>query len=81
MKLGLLFETGIDVASVKERPTFVTFQHKLMQEYAGGYYVQQTLEKSTDIQVLKHNFQGYVTFFFVKNVQISGLCNPTSCHN
>ena len=51
MKLGLLFETGIDVTSVAERPTFVTFQHKLLQEYAGGYFICKRLEKSSDVQV------------------------------
>ena len=51
LKLGLLFETGVDVASVRELPIYLCFQHKLLQEYSGSYYVNRRLEHSPDVKV------------------------------
>ena len=51
MKLGLLFETGADVASVRQRPTFVCFSHKLLQEYSGSYFLSKFLDTVPNIQV------------------------------
>ncbi len=45
MELGLLSETGADVASVKERPTFVSFPHKLLQEFAAARFIARRLER------------------------------------
>ena len=39
MKLGLLYETEMDTASVHERSTYVCFKHPLLQEYSGAYYI------------------------------------------
>ena len=52
LKLGMLYETGIDVASIKGRPTYLSFQHKMLQEFAGSVFIQQSLHKSTDAKVI-----------------------------
>ena len=51
LKLGLLFETGTDIASVRNMPTFLSFQHKIFQEYSGACFVTKILENSKDMQV------------------------------
>ena len=50
MKLGSLFETGIDVANVREQPTYVSFHHKSLQEFAAAYYIHQSF-KTQDVKV------------------------------
>ena len=50
LKLGLLFETGRDRASVRNH-SLLSFYHKIFQEYSGAYFVSKTLQKSRDIQV------------------------------
>ena len=62
LKLGLLFETGIDTASTKNQPTFLSFQHKIFQEYSGAYFVSKRLQCSLDIRV-KFN----IVFFALRN--------------
>ena len=52
MKLGLLFETGIDVARETDQSTYVSFQHKILQDYAAAYYIEKCLRKSKNIQVI-----------------------------
>ena len=54
LKLGLLFDTGVDVGTVRELPTFVCFQHKLLQEYSGAYHVSQRLERAQDMKVTSY---------------------------
>ena len=56
MKLGLLTESGQKVASIKEQATYVSFGHKLLQEWAGAYYIARCLERTTDIKV---NINGF----------------------
>ena len=51
MKLGLLSESGQNVATIREPLTFVSFGHKLLQEWAGAYYIARCLERTTDIKV------------------------------
>ena len=51
MKLGLLSESGQNVARIREQPTYVSFGHKLLQEWAGAYYIARCLERTTDIKV------------------------------
>ena len=51
LKLGLLFEAGVDVATLGTAVTYLCFQHKLLQEYSRSYYITKSLEKTTDIKV------------------------------
>ena len=46
MKLGLLFETSTDAATVKEQRSYVCFVHKMLQDYAAGYFVAKSVEKT-----------------------------------
>ena len=55
LKLGLLFEIGTDTASIGNIPTFLSFHHKIFQEYSGAYFVSKTLEKSQDIKVIEND--------------------------
>ena len=50
MKLGLLFETSTDKATVREQHSTVCFVHKMLQDYAAGYFVAKTVER-TDCEV------------------------------
>ena len=52
MKLGLLYETEMDVASVHERSTYVCFKHPLLQEYSGAYYIEKRLQEAPSVKVL-----------------------------
>ena len=51
MKIGLLNETGVEEASLREQPTFVSFSHKLLQEYAASVYTSKSLESSAENKV------------------------------
>ena len=51
MKLGLLSESGQNVARIREQPIYVSFGHKLLQEWASAYYIVKCLERTTDIKV------------------------------
>ena len=51
LKLGLLFEAGVDAATLGSAVTYLCFQHKLLQEYSGSYYITKSLEKTTDLKV------------------------------
>ena len=51
MKLGLLFETGIDVARETDQSTYVSFQHKILQDFAAAYYIEMCFRKSRNIEV------------------------------
>ena len=55
-KLGLLFETGIDTASVRNQSTFLSFQHKIFQEYSGAYFISKRLQRSLDVKVKSTSF-------------------------
>ena len=50
-KLGFLNETDTDVASVRERPKYVTFPHKLMQEFSAALFISHTLKEATNMKV------------------------------
>ena len=52
MKLGLLYETEMDVASVHERSTYVCFKHPLLQEYSGAYFIEKRLQEAPSVKVL-----------------------------
>ena len=46
LKLGLLFETDTDVASVRKQPRYVSFPHKLMQEFSASLSIAHTLKEA-----------------------------------
>ena len=50
-RLGLLFETEIDVASVREQPRYVSFPHKLMHEFAAALFIAKTLQEAQNMKV------------------------------
>ena len=50
-KLGFLFETDIDVASVREQPKYVSFPHKLMHEFAASLFMTHTLKEAKNMTV------------------------------
>ena len=52
LKLGLLSEVGIEAATVRDQPLYVSFHHKSLQEYAASKHVVDTLEESVDIKVM-----------------------------
>ena len=52
LKLGLLFGSlEGDEASVDEQPEWLTFAHKLFQDFAAGFYISKT---KVNVTVLKH---------------------------
>ena len=51
-QLGLLHKTGIDIVSVWERCTYVSFQHKSLQDFAASYFIHKRLLRSRNIQVI-----------------------------
>ena len=53
-KLGLLFEIGIDTASTRNQPRYLTFHHKIYQEYSGAYFISN--EATTVLDKLKVKF-------------------------
>ena len=50
-KLGLLFEVGVDEANLELPPSFIQFNHRILQEFAGAYFVNSRLGTSKDIKV------------------------------
>ena len=46
LKLGLLYEVGVDTATVMDQLTFLSFQHKSLQEFASSNHLAKRLEKS-----------------------------------
>ena len=46
LKLGLLYEVGVDTATVTDHLTFLSFQHKSLQEFASSKHLAKRLEKS-----------------------------------
>ena len=46
MKLGLLYEVGVDTATVADQRTFLSFQQKSLQEFATSKHLAKRLEKS-----------------------------------
>ena len=55
LKLGLLYEVGVDAATVQEPETLLSFQHKSLQEFASSKPLAKRLdnimEKSQDLKV------------------------------
>ena len=51
MKLGLLHEVDTLKASLEEQPTYVSFEHKSLQELAAAMYITEELEKAENIEV------------------------------
>ena len=45
LKLGLLYEVGVDAATVQEPETLLSFQHKSLQEFAGSKHLAKRLDK------------------------------------
>ena len=52
LKLGLLNVLGAKRASARGRPTFLSFEHKSLQEFGASKFVAETIETSTNIKVL-----------------------------
>ena len=44
LKLGLLYEVGVDVVTVQEPETLLSFQHKSLQEFAGSKHLAKRLD-------------------------------------
>ena len=55
LKLGLLYEVGVDAATVQEPETLLSFQHKSLQEFAGSKHLAKRLdnimEEGQDVKV------------------------------
>ena len=55
LKLGLLYEVGVDAATVQEPETLLSFQHKSLQEFAGSKHLAKRLdnimEEGRDVKV------------------------------
>ena len=51
MKLGLLNEVSRKKVSARERPAFLSFEHKSLQEFGASKFVTDRLETSKNIQV------------------------------
>ena len=51
MKLGLLHEVDTLKATLGEQFTYVSFEHKSLQELAAAMYITQELEKAENIEV------------------------------
>ena len=51
MKLGLLHEVETMKASLEEPLTYVSFEHKSLQELAAAMYITQELEEAENIEV------------------------------
>ena len=51
MKFGLLNETGVGEESLREQPIFLSFSHKLLQEYSAAFYISKSLESSAENRV------------------------------
>ena len=47
LKLGLLYEVGIDVATVSDLDTLLSFQHKSLQEFASSKHLTIRFNKMT----------------------------------
>ena len=51
MKLGLLHELDTTKIHLEGQPSFVSFEHKSLQELAAAMYICHVLEYGDDIQV------------------------------
>ena len=55
LKLGLVYEVGVDAATVQEPETLLSFQHKSLQEFAGSKHLAKRLdnimEEGQDVKV------------------------------
>ena len=47
LKLGLLYEVGMDAATVQEPETLLSFQHKSLQEFACSKHLAKRLNNMT----------------------------------
>ena len=48
LKLGLLYEVGVDAATVEEPETFLSYQHKSLQEFASSKHLAKRLDKANE---------------------------------
>ena len=48
LKLGLLYEVGVDAATVQEPETLLSFQHKSLQDFAGSKHLAKRLDNIMD---------------------------------
>ena len=70
MKLGLLSESGQNVARINEQATYVSFGHKLLQEWTGAFCVARCLERTTDVKVNNCEYINFRnTLFFFKSIR------------
>ena len=51
MQFGLLFEKTAEVATLEEQPTYVSFSHRLLQDYAAAYFMARTVERAQNPNV------------------------------
>ena len=65
-RLGLLFETNIDVASVREQPTYVSFPHKLMQEFSAALFITDSLNEAENMTVRVYHYKCSKVIFIQK---------------
>ena len=78
MKLGLLSVSGSDALSITELPVFVSFGHKLLQEWCGAYFIEKNIQKVGDrIFVLAMNVY-FALFFCVRSLISDQLCQQMS---
>ena len=51
MQFGLLFEKTTEVVTLEEQPTYVSFSHRLLQDYAAAYFMARTVEHAQNPNV------------------------------
>ena len=89
LKLGLLYEVGVDAATVQEPETLLSFQHKSLQEFAGSKHLAKRLdnimEEGQDVKVdldvdpfQSAPFQVHPCLIGTEN---KSRANPTLCRN
>ena len=60
MKLGLLHQVDTTKINLKGETSFVSFEHKSLQELAAALYICHVLEHSDDIQVSVNEYLLYL---------------------
>ena len=77
INLGLLSVSGSDSMSITELPVFVSFGHKLLQEWCGAYFIQKNLQKVGNRYFLRHSIARFVCTICTRRIRCS--CEgPTS---
>ena len=71
LKLGLLYEVGVDAATVQEPETLLSFQHKSLQEFAGSKHLAKRLDN------IMEEGQDVKVDLDVKSIQIRTFSGPS----